>query len=112
MDAKRQIEDEIDHVLEYLKSVSPETVNYKTAVANLEILYKAATQKAQAAAHIAEIAEKEALLKAQKEQPAIPASAWLAAGLSVFELLVLLNYEQAHALIPKAISFVFRGGKL
>lgn len=96
--SKRTIDDEIDHVLERLQSLSPDSKEYEAAVKNLELLY-------QAKGHIKldkpEKIDDTKLFGISKETLLMAATNILGIGL-------ILNYEQMHVISSKALQFILK----
>lgn len=89
-DKRTNLEKEIDSVLEYIQSMTPESEEYTEITKNLERLYKARE------------GEK------SKERHMSPDTMLLVAG-NLLGILVILGYEKADIITSKAIGFVLKG---
>jgi len=85
---KSNLDLEIDHVLEILGRMSPDSESYSDAVKNLEILMKANSEKA---------------------KPALDINTVITAGASILGIVVIISYEHLHPVVSKAINFVLKG---
>lgn len=76
---------EIDHILQYLKTCTPNSEDYTDAVDNLKTLCEARSKKQ------AFLIEPEVLL---------------AAGVNILGILLILRHEQFNVIASRAINFI------
>lgn len=79
---------EIERVIASLSKISPETEEYGAAVSHLETLYKA---------------------RAQKAANAISGDTVLIVAGNILGIVLILGWENTHAVTSKALSFVMKG---
>jgi len=85
---EKPIDLEIERVLSKLSNMSPESDGYQKAVTNLKTLYES---------------------RSQKTTRSINMDTVLTVGGNLLGILLILNYEQAHVVVTKAITFVMKG---
>lgn len=85
---KVNFQTEIDRALASLHELPIESEEYAKAIKNIEVLCAA---------------------RAQKANDAPSMDTLLTIGANILGILVILNYEQAHILTSKAVSFIIKG---
>ena len=86
--SKRNIEDEVQHVLTKLSTLDPDSEEYGKAARNLQALYEA---------------------RSKRPSKIIEADTIVLALTNILGIVLILNYEQIHVVSSKAISFIAKG---
>lgn len=85
---KRTIEDEVDHILDQLKSMSVDSEEYRIAVQNLEVLCKA---------------------ESSKTNRNVNPDTIVYAITNLVGILLILNHERLNIISTKAVGLLMKG---
>ncbi len=85
---KANFQTEIDRALAELSKLPIESEEYAKAIKNIEVLSTA---------------------RAHKANDSISTDTLLIVGANILGILMVLNYEQAHIVTSKAVSFIIKG---